>query len=1089
MDQNSIGGRGPGSHDPMNGISTTSMNLGHPRNPLELQNGSPHTNGLQHIDSRSNDAAVPKKMALRATKDPPELQHITQGFFPLAKLVNRSVQQCWNDLTDLVNELAEIQISSHSPSTSPVPANGKVPGNQSPENVRKKLRALDFAQAKRGEFIKLLVLSQWSRQAADVSRLIDIQNFIRIQHQAYAGALQCMGNMKRDLVQAQVANPDLRTALEVLSKGEVVSMPDLGYRPLKVLTPKATLRKLRKIDRIISGRLALHEDIPSPFQNYRVHDGRVTFIVLGEFELDLSIGEEDAASQFFFVDIRFLFRPSPSAPAGRIFSELDLKVNDILRSSGLAGCFVWLHNLVLTNKIKILARQASDLTRSLWSNVLRVELLHRTLVLQYWASKPGTKSWLEIGIRRGARKDATDDPYSPHLGLRWMRDGKEVELRDIEFNMEDISVDSLLRSVIALHISHILSTAFKGISERLLYSEGSLYLRAHLSKTEPGDCEFDVQLTASRRLRVAIEPMSGTTILAATPNILERVDAERNADRSTVDDIMSRVGRLRCAAAIEEVESQVKMLGFETISPRNVKIDARRVFPANVLRFSFFWNRLWDRTWLLAATSSMDGDSWWIVQTRPADPTTNDRSFATTGHTNPAIHWPQAICNTLLPVHSADYSTLADLGHCLSGFLAIYANARFLEDLQFVKFWPPLEQLKMGFGFQVPDLRIEYEPSKLPHALQIGLPSGLKKKTFIKNTLRLAFHGIDRHRNVAIVVAHGNLSTTFQAFADLIPKDDSSLVFQKTGTGFALRLLASPGYPIIVTLLENLQRLECVLSICDVLRQKKLDARSLSLSHIRFAYGPDRDLFAQLCIEGSQSRPSLELDPVKLASGTDHLFHLRLSIKFDHSNPHRRIQSSLAYNLNRPTHDAGLETLAELLSFTLPLMRALDRLMANPAYNEPLKMHVTVRSATAFQINYPLEKFRFQLIAHQHQNQPVWILKDASHQKGSGETKLRHKLQESLYGSSGIGWRGLGNGAFAQPNYVGKLLDELDKCLASIRADLASKSLDGKSTHDEPVTGNKPPAKGTGPRDGAGNGTMQQRPSAAPQKADIIMID
>jgi mediator of RNA polymerase II transcription subunit 14 len=116
--------------------------------------------------------------------------------------------------------------------------NGKTPGNQSSENVHKKLRILDFAYAKRAEFIKLLVLSQWSRQAAEVSRLIDIQGFIRTRHHAYTLAVQAMGDMKRDLVRAQVANPDLKTALEVLSKGRVESLPDVSSVMLSIiLTP------------------------------------------------------------------------------------------------------------------------------------------------------------------------------------------------------------------------------------------------------------------------------------------------------------------------------------------------------------------------------------------------------------------------------------------------------------------------------------------------------------------------------------------------------------------------------------------------------------------------------------------------------------------------------------------------------------------------------------------------------------------------------------------------------------------------------------------------------------------------------------
>nr|Q5AW92.2 RecName: Full=Mediator of RNA polymerase II transcription subunit 14; AltName: Full=Mediator complex subunit 14 [Aspergillus nidulans FGSC A4] len=1098
MNQDNINGRGLGLHDQLNGVSSAPAGSSQLGNPVGLHNGSLPTNGVQHPDSRGSDENYRTKMMLSASGDPPELQHIVQGFFPLAKLLNRSAQQCWNDLADLVAELAEIQVPSHDSNFSPISPNTKVLGNQSPENVRKKLRALEFAQKKRGEFIKLLVLSQWSRQAADVSRLIDIQNFIRTQHQAYAGALQCMGDMKRDLVRAQVANPDLNTALEVLLRGEVVSMPDLGYRPPKPLTPKSTLKKMRKINRVISTRLALHDDIPLAFQKYRVHDGRVTFVVPGEFELDLSIGEEDVTSQFFFVDIRFLFSPSPSIPAGRMLSELDIKINDTLRNGGLSECFNWLHNLILTNKINILARQASELSRSLWSNVLRSELLHRTLVLQYWASKPNTKSWLEIGIRRGPRESTIGGMRPPSLGLRWIRDGQEVNSDDVEFDTDSLSVDRLLRSAIALHISHILSSAFRRISEKLLYSNGSLSLHAYLTRTEPGDCQLDVQLTASRRLRVAIEPLSGAIVLAATPNTLERVDTDRNMDRSTIDDIVSRVGRLRCAAAIEEVESQVKMLGFISVSPRNVRIDARSLFPANVLRFSFFWHHHWERSWLLAATSSMDGDKWWVVQTPSADSVTINRSLdAAVHHASSAVRSAQVICNLLLPAEQPDYSSLADLGHCLSGFLAIYANARFLQDLQFIKIWPHLEHLRIGPGLQVPDLNIEYEATKLPEALRVALPAGFKRKTFVKKTIRLAFHGIDRCRKVAIMVAYGNLSTSFPALGDLVAEDDHSLVLQKTGTGFALRLLASPGYPVVVALLESLQRLECVLSVYEILRRKKMDARFLSLSRLGFAYGPNKELLAQLDIGETQPQLPTEMDPLKLAFRTGHLFHYRLSISFDHSNPHRRIQGPLASNLNRPTAEAGLDTLTEILSFTLPLMQALDRFMANPSRNESSIVHVTVRNATSFQIHYPYEKCRLRLVAHQHQNQPVWVLRDVlSFQDGSCEPEFKHKLQERLYNSKGTGWRGLGNGVIAEPDHIGDLLDELDRCLASTKANTTPKALDSRTSHDAPAANNQSPAirpeksvEAADMHGGFVNRNLQQKAGPASQKTDVITID
>ena len=218
MENASVGaGHGPGVHELKTGLGPFDGSS----NP---RNGSTHVNGI------SKEAGESKTIteASTAAKEPPELMHITQGFFPFSKLVNRSVQQCWNDLSDLTTELAEMQVSSHDQSSMSIPTNGKLPGNQSSGNIHKKIRILDFAHAKRAEFIKLLVLSKWSRQAADVSQLIDLQGFIRTRHQCYAGALQWVGDMKRDLVRAQVANPDLKTAQEVLSKGKVVAMPDVS---------------------------------------------------------------------------------------------------------------------------------------------------------------------------------------------------------------------------------------------------------------------------------------------------------------------------------------------------------------------------------------------------------------------------------------------------------------------------------------------------------------------------------------------------------------------------------------------------------------------------------------------------------------------------------------------------------------------------------------------------------------------------------------------------------------------------------------------------------------------------------------------
>ncbi|PYH90541.1 mediator of RNA polymerase II transcription subunit 14 [Aspergillus ellipticus CBS 707.79] len=1107
MDDANTGGlrHGPGNHDSRNELSCSAGEVTRLNGITDSQNSSLSLDGEDGSFGQHRVGTSSIYRMSRGLNEPPELPRIMQGFFPFSKLVTRSVQQCWNDLSDLIAELAEVQIHSHESNSLPISTSGKSPGNQSSENIRKKIRTLEFSHAKRAEFIKLLVLSQWSRQAADVSKLIDIQNFIRTRHQAYAGALQCIGDMKRDLVQAQVANPDLKTALEVLSKGKVASMSDLGYTPPKPLKARGTLKRLQRINRLIGVRLAVREEIPSLFRTYRIHDGRVTFIVPGEFELDLSIGEEDESSQFFFVDIHFLFLPSPPVPKGRILNELEITINDVLQSSGLIGCFNLLHGFVLTNKVNILFKQAIELARGPWTDVLRVELLHRTLVIQYWTLKPGAKSWLEIGIKRGCRRSNNESSELPSLGLRWIRDGEEVTCEDIDFDEEYLSMECLLRSTIALHVSQILSSAYISIRHSSLFSTGLLSLRAQLNRTEPGDCLLDVQLTKTRYIRVFIEPMSGMSILSATPSALERFDGDRNPDKSFVDDIVARVARLRCNAAIEEIESNLKMLGFEPLNSRAWKFDVRRIFPPNILRFTFFWHRLWEPNWAVAATSSMDGDSWWVIQFGPTVLAKSHAILDASVHSQSFFRSTQVVSHTFFPAmqHKINYTSLAALGHCLPGILTIHSNARYLEDLQSIKFYPPLHKLKIESDLQVPDIFIRYDTSNLPNAFQLAMPVRAKRRTHIKDTIRLAFNGIDPRKKVAIMVAYGNLVSPASAFGAPISNLDRSLVFQAKGSGFAIRLLAPAGQSIIINLIESLQKLECLLSILESLQRKKIGVRAFSLSSISFTYGQQRNFSASLNIDLSMSLSHVDLSPVELASRPESIFNLRLSIRFDHSSPHRRIQESLASSLNHVSTETGLENVVKLLSLTLPLMRALDQLMTNPSYNEPLKVQVTARNAKKYQIYYPDEKIRFQLVATSHLNRMVWILNDVNGQRnGVVHDNIKTNIQGTLYNSKGDGWRGLGNGVVAEIGSIGNLLREIEKCFAISQGQPGQKSTDGAAKigklnsltpsvplgehgHIEGIEYPHHDLLATVPN----NRSAQSKANTATQNEDIIMID
>ncbi|CAI7571485.1 unnamed protein product [Penicillium bialowiezense] len=1017
MDNVNIEGsiRRPGLDGTSNGISNNFENSEKSAHGSGV-NGSTHMNGaLQHTRNMADKGGELVSAA------PFELPHITQGFFPFGTLVNRSVQQCWIELSELITELSAIEV---------LPSNGKPGGNQSPENLLKKARILEFAHDKRAEFIKLLVLSQWSRSAPDVSRLIDIQNFIRTRHQAYDSALQFVGEVKRDLVRAQVANPDLKTALEVLSKGRVSSLPTLGYKPPKPLTARATLKKLLKLNRIISVRLALHDTVPFALRNYRVHDGRVTFTIPGEFELDLSVAEESETSQFFFVDIRFLFSPSSPIPKGRIFNELDARINEILREDGLMGCFNFLHGLVLTNKINILFKQAIELARGLWADSLRIELLHRTLVVQYWPQRSGPKSWLEIGVKSGNRPGNSSDskPGVSHLGIRWMRDGQQATSDSIEFDSNDLSMEHILRSVIALHTSQLISTAFNILKKHLLFSTHKLSLKAQLSSSEPGDCRLDVQLTTSRSLRVSVEPMSGSIVFCGALNISERLEGDRTVYKSSIEEILSRIAKIRCLTAVNEIETGTKALGLQPVKQSAIGVDTRKLFPPGVMRTAFFTHRLWNRQWVAAATSSMDGDRWWLVQLRPVG-AKKPPAFPIIPDTSTTLPRAHAVSETLIPPNKRlDFSTFAELVDGLTGILAIHANARYLADLPGLHFWPSLKDLQLGADLSVPDLIFNYNSSTLPAALRMTLPFNVNKQASFKEMIRLAFHGIDTQSKLVMVVARGTFHRRIQSLTSLVSQIDSSLIVEDRGAGFALRLLVPAGHSVIVSVFERLQRLECVIAILYSLIKKGFEPRSLSLSQVAFTYGTDTRYSASFEV-GAQG-PSLfdHVDVAGAISAKKPLFQLKLGVKFETSSPHRRIQEALTVDLNNPTTRTGVDQTIELLSITLRLLMSFDQL-APASATDPSIVIVTVRRPTEYLIHYPRLKSRFNLSIRTHRDRPVWVLKDANGMDQPGRSQVVAATKEKIYQSKGEGWTGLRDGATASTTRIGNLVLALHECM------------------------------------------------------------
>jgi mediator of RNA polymerase II transcription subunit 14 len=209
--------KGKGREEPLQNVTPTSPVL---------------SNGLHGVAEKilqnQNNYEVPKDIQNQISQLPPEIIHITQGYMSLKTLLARQSQKTHHNLLATINELA--QMPGPASSANGNSAHTTSLDDNSPENINKKLRLLKFATDQHEAWTKTLVITGWSRRADDVSKIIDLKCHLDTQRQYYEEAIAHMSTLAKNLFHARLPNPDLKTALEVLTTGQASWMPDVSSK-------------------------------------------------------------------------------------------------------------------------------------------------------------------------------------------------------------------------------------------------------------------------------------------------------------------------------------------------------------------------------------------------------------------------------------------------------------------------------------------------------------------------------------------------------------------------------------------------------------------------------------------------------------------------------------------------------------------------------------------------------------------------------------------------------------------------------------------------------------------------------------------
>ena len=772
--------------------------------------------------------------------------------------------------------------------------------------------------------------------------------------------------------------------------------------------------------------------MPPQLRNFSIASGRATFRVHEEFELELSIADEDPSSQLYFIDFRFLFSPSlAEIPQGRLRDEIEGKTNDVLRREGLTGCFDFLHNLVLTHKISILRQQAFDLVRGRWSENLRVEVLHRSLVVQYWLNRPGGKNWIEIGIKRERQKkkiSSSDGEATPYISFRWHRHGKEVPDPEIKMDLVNLSIEVILRQIIAAHTNHILKEIKKKIRAGLIYSEKILFVKHRASRREPADCSLRIQLTTSSTVTIAQEPISGAFAILPPSNLHIRLERELNNLKDPASEACSRIIHLRCATAQDQIDSRANVIGWEqvrTLTPTQETV--KRMFSPDVMRLSFYKVKSWESHWMIASTTSMVGDIWWVVLVH--DETTTARMVEPGSSHGQTLKATFKIPFRKSVIIEPSYLVLGEVENAAAAIVSQSTDVQYLNSFKIP--WKQQQPTKPQPLTRIPELYMRFPQHVVPPIIQTPRNH---KKAWCHEMIRLSFAGVARARKSVIHVVTARLLTPIPNIRTLTSTIDSSIAFHPTSGTFAFRLVTPIGTTSIPPLLERLQRIERLVRFLTTIQQNNLHCETVSLSRLVFTY----DSF-------TPSQP-LKAD-IRFATDSP------MQIFFCKDNPHLRIQDLLTTALNS---DSGFQSVAVLLRATLPLLRAFAAIESSREGSDANdNMRILPRSAVWYRILYERPQAQFEIRLRQRLDRVVWFtlaVQVKGTDNGEGSTNAVMEAWKKLCQDGGQGWRGMKDGIVAGPENVESLILRIDEMMRGLDVEKSIES-DGQAGEEVKVKG------------------------------------
>lgn len=580
------------------------------------------------MSGKQSPATMDTNGSVSKPSDLPPIPHITNNIIPLSNILKFHSQEAYKQILTIIENLSST-VNSESDSS-------------------RKSKFLTGIISLRQDFIKLYTLVKWAQNSKDVSKLIDLVNWLRGQEFYFEQLGYGLNELNR-FSGAKLPNSDLLTSLEILIQGRP-QLPSYNFiKPSKISSEK-TLEVLQNLNLVLNARMALLDDLPPRFiNNYEIRDGRIIFTIPNEFQISITVAndliiyepEDYYKSPFYFIDFKFLFGINPDTSLithkdSKIITTLPKKarenleriINQVLLKSGLKGLYETLHKYSISFKLYLIARQLKQLSiNSKWRNVIQFKYQSSLIIINYWSSQYLSRNWksfIELGIEKNY-----------NINFRWFKNGRYVNNDDglsLESipalnndDEEDLSVDLILNVIINRHSEELISKIYNQLVTFLPEDSCSL-INPH---------QIFIKLTPTKSTIFSIYPLTGLFYFINPSPIQSTITNKLNSpppnpknrnfitEQDMIDNVVFNLIQLKLETfnkeisfklmTIERITNEVIELNdYELTKLYNFLIDEKEGWNHN--KIQFYRCKNWPSSWfLINLISGLTSKTYWWV--------------------------------------------------------------------------------------------------------------------------------------------------------------------------------------------------------------------------------------------------------------------------------------------------------------------------------------------------------------------------------------------------------------------------------------------------------------------------------------------